>query len=233
VSARTATTVWVVRLRPDGELGWLRAAEALNEEDLVRTASLRFEDDRHRLAVSRLALRELVHTLLPVSNERVIMEHPRGQAPRVCGEDLQLSLAHAGHLVVCAASPQPVGVDVEVLPAPIPSAALLERYLSPAEQASLEKLSPAEKARAFLQIWVRKEAILKAGHVGMGIDLRLVDVGGHSVSVPDVIPELQLTDIELGPEAVAAVASHSSLGLRIDYPNGASPIGHHHTQIGR
>jgi 4'-phosphopantetheinyl transferase len=199
----------------------LRAARSLTEEDQVRSTSLRFEDDRRRLAVSRLVLSELVHTLLPASPECVIIDHPRGRAPRVCGQDLQLSLAHAGHVVVCAASPQPVGVDVEVLPAPTPPAALLERYLSPGERASLEKLSPPERSRAFLQIWVRKEAILKAGHVGMGIDLRLVDVGGRSVAVPGVIPQLRLTDINLGPEAVAAVASHSSPGLRIDYPNEA------------
>jgi 4'-phosphopantetheinyl transferase len=213
------TTVWVVRLRPDGELGWRRAAECLNDEDRARSAALRHEDDRRRLAVSRLALRELVRRLLPESPTPVVVEHPSHRAPRVAGGALQLSLAHSGHRILCAASRSPVGVDVEVLPGPTPSAAVLQRYLSPGERGSLVALSPKERAGAFLRIWVRKEAVVKAAGWGMDADLQLIDVRASSLSLPDLDSGLCLTDVALEGGAVAAIASSSELALAIEYPN--------------
>jgi 4'-phosphopantetheinyl transferase len=216
----TPTTVWVVRLRPDGELGWERAAASLEGDDRGRMASLHHEDDRHRLAVSRLALRELVHRLLPSSPGPIVIEHPRHRAPRMCGGALRLSLAHASDTVICAASPEPVGVDVESLPAPEPAAALVERHLSPGERAALGRLPPGETARAFLRIWVRKEAVVKAGGMGMGTDLRLIDVRGGSVALAGGRSQLKLTDVDLGRRAVAAVASRPGQRVLVEFPVG-------------
>jgi 4'-phosphopantetheinyl transferase len=209
----------VIRLQPDGEFGWRRAVESLKDEDRERSAALRHEDDRRRLAVSRLALRELVHHVLPGSATPVAIEHPSHRAPRMAGGALQLSLAHSGQRILCAASLYPVGVDVEVLPGPAPSAAVLRRYLSPGERASLDALSPMERAGSFLRIWVRKEAVVKAANWGMDADLRLIDVRASAVSFPDLDFDLGLTDVALEGEAVAAIASSSELPLTIEYPD--------------
>jgi 4'-phosphopantetheinyl transferase len=215
----TPTTVWVVRLRPDGELGWERGAASLEGEDRARMASLHHEDDRHRLAVSRLALRELVHRLLPASPAPLI-EHPRHRAPRLCGGALRLSLAHASDTVICAASPEPVGVDVESLPAPEAAAALMERHLSSGERAALGQLPPDDTAQAFLRIWVRKEAVVKAGAMGMGTDLRLIDVRSGSVALAGGRSQLKLTDVDLGRRAVAALASRPGQRVLVEFPVG-------------
>jgi 4'-phosphopantetheinyl transferase len=219
VTGGGGTTVWVIRLRPDGELGWRRAAESLNDEDRVRSAALRHEDDRRRLAVSRLGLRELVRRRLPESPTPAVVEHPSHRAPWVVGGALQLSLAHAGDWILCAASLDPVGVDVEVLSGPAPSTAVLRRYLSPGEQASIEALPPSERAGAFLRLWVRKEAVVKAAQRGMDADLRLIDVRATALPLPDFDSGLGLTDVALEGEAVAAIASSPELPLTIAYPN--------------
>ncbi len=219
------TTVWVVRLQPHGEFGWVRATRSLNRADgaspadRARSASLRGEDDRRRLAVSRLVLAELVQSLRPTSPVPVI-EHPRHRAPRLSGGDLQLSLAHSGHWVLGAASLRPVGVDVEALPAPDPTPALLRRHLSPGERAALAALSLSETARAFLRFWVRKEAVFKTGCLCAGIDPGLVDVRARAVPVAPANFLLQLTDLDLGHGALATVAGDPALDLRIEYPNG-------------
>jgi 4'-phosphopantetheinyl transferase len=213
-----STAVWVVRIRPDGELGWERAAASLGPMDRGRMASLRHEDDRHRLAVSRLVLRELVRHVLPVSSPTFVIEHPRHRAPQLCGGPLQLSLAHAGDTVICAASSEPVGVDIEVLPAPEPTTALVERHCSPGERAALGGLLPAETGRAFQRIWVRKEAVVKAGGLGLGTDLRLIDVRGRSVALAGGTPPLELTDVDLGCSAVGAVASRAGQKVLVEFP---------------
>jgi phosphopantetheinyl transferase len=216
------TTVWVVPLRPDGELGWERAAASLEGEDRARSSSLRHEDDRRRLAVSRLALRELVRRLVPASSGPPLIAHPRHRAPQLCGGGLRLSLAHAGDTVVCAASGEPVGVDVEVLPAPEPAAALVARHCSPGERAELGRVRAAESARAFQRIWVRKEAVVKAGAMGLGLgaDLRRIDVRGRTVAPDGGMPPLELTDIDLGRWAVAAVASRPGQMVLVEFPVG-------------
>jgi 4'-phosphopantetheinyl transferase len=204
----------------------VRAAQSLNRSDRARSASLRHEDDRRRLAVSRLVLEELVSSLRPTSQMPVI-EHPRHRAPRLSAEDssgdsggdLHLSLAHSGQWVLGAASPRPVGVDVEALPAPDPMPALVRRHLSPGERAALSALSPPETAQTFLRFWVRKEAAFKTGRLREGIDPGLVDVRSRSVSIPPANCRLQLTDLDLGGGALSAVAGDPDLALEIEYPN--------------
>ena len=209
---RTSTTIWVVRLQPHGDLGWRRASRFLDPTDRARSTSLHDEEDRRRLAVSRLALRELVRSLRPTSSPFVI-EHPRHRAPHLPGGDLQLSLAHSGHWVLGVASPRPVGVDVEASPPVTPSPALVLRHLSPGERAALGKLSSPQKARAFLRLWVRKEAALKAAHPRVDIDPRLVDVRSPSVLLPDTTDRMGLTDLDLGSRSPRRRGQPSGTGL--------------------
>lgn len=88
--------------------------------------------------------------------------------PRMPG--IEFSVSHTDAWVACAISSDPVGIDVETLPADdgddrLPDA--LERSFSRSERAWLESLPLAARRLSVYFIWTRKEAYLKA--LGLGI----------------------------------------------------------------
>lgn len=98
---------------------------------------------------------------------------------------LEFSLAHADALgLIAVAWGRPLGVDVECL-RPFPDALkIAEDQFAPAEARALRALAPADRDAAFLRIWTRKEAVLKAE--GRGLDRPLdsleVDLAPGSAS---------------------------------------------------
>jgi len=81
----------------------------------------------------------------------VIESHPR----------VHVSLSHTSGAVLAAAGPGPLGVDIEDLRRPPVDPRLARSVLSQAAQAALAT-APDQHA-AFLQQWVRQEALFKAG----------------------------------------------------------------------
>ncbi len=85
------------------------------------------------------------------------------------------SISHTRGAVAAAVSQQPVGVDVERADRQIPMK-LRQRYLTAAEQAY------AADAKRFLEIWTRKEALLKRdGRLQM--PFRMMETCGR----PDIV----------------------------------------------
>lgn len=129
------------------------------------------------------------------------------------GGDLRFNVARSSGLVVVAvARGREVGVDVERLGRG-PWLSLPSQVLTPRELASLEGLTDVTPADAFLRLWVRKEAVLKAAGAGLAIDPLLVEVSGAGepaavVDLPRSIgPASRYRLVDLGlPGRAAAVA---------------------------
>jgi 4'-phosphopantetheinyl transferase len=91
--------------------------------------------------------------------------------------------------------------------------------LSPLERASLERGAELSSAAAFLRLWARKEAVLKAAAVGLAVEPVLVEVSGADepaeiLRMPDSIgPAARycLVDLEI-PGCAAALAGERPLG---------------------
>lgn len=77
-----------------------------------------------------------------------------------------VSLSHTAGTVAVAAGPGPVGVDVEDASAAVFDPRLAARVLAPAELATVH--ADPNPARAFLRLWVRKEALVKVGVTTLG-----------------------------------------------------------------
>ncbi len=77
---------------------------------------------------------------------------------------LHFSITHTKRHAFCALSDTPIGIDAEEL-SRIPSPSLVKKCLSPAEQARYD--AAEDKNRAFLTLWVLKEAAAKL--TGMGL----------------------------------------------------------------
>ena len=121
-----------------------------------------------------------------------------GGKPRLAdpGTDARFSVAHADGLsLVVVAGGREVGVDVERLE----RAAWLSlpgHALAPSELQSFEGLTGRARAEAFLRLWVRKEAVLKAAGVGLAVEPSLVTVTGPAES-----PAVLAVPAEIGPAA--------------------------------
>ncbi|MDQ2815472.1 MAG: 4'-phosphopantetheinyl transferase superfamily protein [Actinomycetota bacterium] len=145
---------------------------------------------------------------------------PHGK-PILAGGGLAHSVSHSGDLVAVAVAADPVGVDVEQLDDRVrplggdggDPRALATLVFSAAEQASLDVVPPADRGRAFLVGWTRKEAVTKATGDGVRAKFSDVVVAGapgapRLVAWPYPQPpqSVSLLDLEAAPGYVAALA---------------------------
>lgn len=90
--------------------------------------------------------------------------------------DLHFNLSHAGTDVLLAfARVEPLGVDLERIDRRVALEAIAERHFASAEAAALAGLAPARRREAFLDLWTRKEAVLKAVGAGLSYGLQRVE----------------------------------------------------------
>ena len=91
--------------------------------------------------------------------------------------DLAFNLSHShGVVALAVARTRDLGLDVEAV-RPLPAAArLAQRFLAPAERDAVMRRRDADRTRAFLTVWTRKEAWLKATGRGLSVHLSAVEV---------------------------------------------------------
>ena len=156
----------------DADLGLLTAAEVARHDRLVMPA------DQQAYAAAHVLARECAASLLGTTRDGVVVQQrcvrcgsAEHGAPYVAGSSLQVSLSHARGYVAAVAATRACGIDVEAISRG-PDRALSEReavWVGEQEDA----------AYAFTRLWVRKEALVKAGHGTMAAahDLDVLDVG--------------------------------------------------------
>ncbi len=169
-----AVQVWRVRLAP------LHAIQAgleasLTPEEIKQAEAFRHAESRARFVGARAALRELLAAQLrlpPAAVRFVRTERGKPQLHPEHGSSVQFNVSHSGGLALLAlARGVEVGVDVETQ-RPVPQAfELAQRYFAPEEAGALERLPEAGRDEAFLRLWTRKEAQLKATGSGLADSL--------------------------------------------------------------
>jgi 4'-phosphopantetheinyl transferase len=128
-----------------------------------------------------------------------------------------VSIAHSGRHVLVAVANRQVGVDVEQLRQSVPSPRLMARVCSPDELLVLEGLIDAERARAFITVWARKEAYGKAVGHGLDFPLRSVAVGPGGSVIAGGAGDWRVADVDLDPDyAAAVVAQGPDLRVQLD-----------------
>jgi len=203
----------------------------LDDADRARCATLRLPADRARFATGRVLVRRALAAELGVDAAQIVLHTccercggPHGKpvlaAPAAA---IEFSIAHAGERVVVATSRcGAVGVDVERVRAAADLATPDAGVLGDAERAALQALAPDERDAAFIRIWARKEAVLKAtgeGLLGSPAELRVSDAheppavvawaaGRHPRAV-------RMLDLDAGRGYRACVAVLTSRPLRV------------------
>lgn len=123
---------------------------------------------------------------------------------------VHFSLSHCGSMAVCAVADFPCGVDIERVPE-VPPLAVAKRFFTEAERDMLN--SSTDKSSAFCDIWVEKEAVVKAlgtglkslsstdisqyntthfsyGEYRIGLCLTRSDIGGIELNVQEDISQI-------------------------------------------
>jgi 4'-phosphopantetheinyl transferase len=101
-----------------------------------------------------------------------------------------------------------IGVDIEANRRIADAPELMRVYYTPAEQAERDRLEPGGRAfaRAFLTVWVRKEACVKALGEGLSIPLDTVHCGTGSNDTPVQVGESLLDTGVIEPPGELLVA---------------------------
>ncbi|MFT4008793.1 MAG: 4'-phosphopantetheinyl transferase superfamily protein [Nocardioidaceae bacterium] len=172
----------VVRFAPvtgDEDAGLLGATER------ERCARLHDPRDRAAFVAAHVLVRECAGALLGFSPDSVRIEQhcprcsgPHGRPSVVGHSGVHASLSHTRTHVAAVTAWSPCGIDVEPLrPVRPPDSALTPRER---EQLAMQ----TDPATAFLRLWVRKEALIKAG-LGSLDALDELDADAHQERLND------------------------------------------------
>jgi 4'-phosphopantetheinyl transferase len=171
---RAAVEVGLAPLRldvGDDELASLRAT--LEPVELARAARFVFRRDSDRFVAGRGLLRRILARLVDCTPAAVRFEYGAAGKPSLAAApELRFNLAHSdGAGLVAFARGAELGVDLE-LPRPgFGGADIARQFFCAAEVEELLRLPEEQRDAAFLRIWTRKEAYVKALGDGLQVPL--------------------------------------------------------------
>ncbi|MEV1250024.1 4'-phosphopantetheinyl transferase superfamily protein [Nonomuraea sp. NPDC049750] len=209
---------------PAVSVWWARVADArdslaalLDPAERARYEEYRRPADRARFLTAAALLRLVVGRMLDVAPELVPLDrscdrcgrpHGRPRLPPGTGAPSTswastpvLSVSHAGDSLVVAVGVgvEAVGVDVEAIDHTLDIGELVGVALTDRETRALDALDPPSRASAFLRLWTRKEAVLKALGVGLDHAPDQVDVLGTGEPVRVMTEQGEATLLSLNP----------------------------------
>ncbi len=160
-------------LRPRDEL----YRSLLDENERARAERFKFDTDRERFVLGHGWMRILLAHY--TGRAAAAIEPLRGRfgKPYLATRELYFNMSDTKDAVVVAVSRSiDPGVDVETVDRKVDHEAVGEHYFTPQEQEYIGRSEDGK--RTFLDLWTRKEAVLKASGVGIMDDLRSLRVDG-------------------------------------------------------
>jgi 4'-phosphopantetheinyl transferase len=208
---------WVDRMPSASLLSLLDAGEQ------ARAARFRAPVDRDRFVARRVLLRRVLGNRLGVPAADIELRvTAQGRLLLDPSWGVDFSTSHdEGLAVIALATGRRVGVDVERVRDLEDALDMAATHMTRREAAGLRSLPPASRSRAFLVLWTRKEAIVKALGAGLAIPLEGIETGVPAIAGvvrPGGVPgggTWSLVDLEgLGDTHVGSVVVEGS-GIRV------------------
>lgn len=158
-------------------------ARVLSADELARASRFHRVRDRSRFVAAHAALRSLLSRHTGIEPSAIRFEYsergkPRlGNDPRGRASEIEFNLSHSSDLcLIAVARGASVGVDVEKVRNLHNLDGLAATVLSARELGALNEVSPHRRVSTFFDLWVRKEAVLKATGEGLSKDLGAIDL---------------------------------------------------------
>ena len=215
--------VWCLSLDlPELAIAALRTI--LSPEEEARAARYRFDKHRRRFIACRGQVRRILAGYLSVDASKIRFSYgPKGKpslASPWSDSEIQFNISDSHELALCALClNRDLGVDLESICRPTDFDGLAERFFAAREVDVLRSLPDDQRIEAFFNCWTRKEAVLKAVGIGLGMPLNRVEVTlaphdpAHVLVYADDAPSSPPWWLEsLDPAAgyVAAIASRGT-----------------------
>ncbi|MBX9797498.1 4'-phosphopantetheinyl transferase superfamily protein [Sphingomonas sp.] len=157
----------IVHLGACGEDAEAMARDWALLDDAERAQAARYHQpvDRARFVARRGGRRRLLAAHLGVAPEGLRFGEGAYGKPVLLGHELQFSTSHAGDDWVLAVADVPLGCDLARLDPGFAWREVARAFFAAVERKALDALAPEEAPAAFLEVWARKEAMVKAlGH---------------------------------------------------------------------
>ncbi|MBK9146343.1 MAG: 4'-phosphopantetheinyl transferase superfamily protein [Flavobacteriales bacterium] len=150
-----------------------RLLSVLDEDERARAARFRFAEDRERFVLGHGLLRDVLAGALPADPASIrFVRGPHGK-PYIEGAPMHFNFSDTKDAVlVGTAQGLEIGVDLETLHRRVDHKAVAGHHFTPAEVDELNGIPGEARKRRFLELWTRKEAVLKASGVGIMDDLK-------------------------------------------------------------
>lgn len=171
--------VWRIALDAGGAARHAHDAALLTADERARAQRYRFERDRARYVAARAALRRLLASYVGIEPAALafVADGSEGKPGLALPGAPAFNLAHSGDCALLAVAAMPrVGIDLEIERPIADVEVLASQYFTDAERDAVRTAGDAAQ-RAFLRVWTRKEAVLKAVGRGLTADLRTIEVG--------------------------------------------------------
>ncbi len=146
----------------------------LDADERARAGRFKQERDRERFITGHGRLRVLLGKYLGKPPEQLHLQRGEFGKPYLEGHPLHFNMSDTKDAVLIAVADQPIGADIETLHRHTDHEQVAGHYFSAAESESIRRAP--EGKRRFLELWTRKEAVLKASGVGLMDDLKKLEV---------------------------------------------------------
>lgn len=169
------------------------AASLLSPHEAARASRFRHALDHDTYTIAHAFWRVALGITLNIDPALVVLSRAPDGQPQLPGTGLATSLSHSGTMVAVAiARGAAVGVDIEGFPPRTNLHDIAGVLCSAAESEAMAALDGEARTRALLELWTRKEALLKAFGVGLRVAPSTIDAN---------------VDIAIAPPANAAGAT--------------------------
>jgi 4'-phosphopantetheinyl transferase len=167
------------------------ARDLLSAHEATRAARFRHALDHDTYTIAHAFWRVALGIVLGADPARVnLTRSPDGQ-PLLPRTGLATSLSHSGTMVAVAiARGDAIGVDIEGFSPRGHLNDIAEVLCTPQESAAMSLLEGEARTRALLDLWTRKEALLKAFGVGLKVTPSSIQAEGDELfAPPDEAPQ--------------------------------------------
>lgn len=146
----------------------------LDHEELTRADRFRFPIDRERYIIGHGMLRTLLSHYTGIEPIEIRTFRGKFGKPYLPDRSIEFNLSDTKDAVLIAFAKHEIGVDLETMNRTVDHLQVAEHYFTRSE---IEWIKGSDESkRRFLELWTRKEAVLKASGVGIMDDLRVLEV---------------------------------------------------------
>lgn len=195
-----------------------QANALLDDAEIARAGRQRDPRKRDALVLAYALHRLLLGAATGRGPDRVAIDRDEKGCPRMREDALHTSLSHADDRVAFAVSAAgPLGVDLEPADRAAEMEEIMPRVVHADEAPRISALPPDARGRALLDLWVCKEALLKAAGIGLACEMDAFAVPAHGFAR---LPAGRHAGMEMALHAVGAGARWSLVvacppGLRV------------------